>query len=220
MKRRGRKLIFILAMLASFTMLLGCVKKNSENTTATVETPTPTPTETPEPSATPEPTATPEEDQTVVSAVEVEGTEEDKQDDRESDQKDTSASSDDSGSGSNDGNGNDDINNKDESDGNNKVNMNFADDYKPREELSDEEVGYGSDNVPEASGTVASGEGNQAKIASAVYVRSGPGAENEIIGSLSEGDTVVVLGNEDGWLKINYGNKVGYFYQDYVALDW
>lgn len=241
MKRKGRKLMFLLAMSASLIMLFGCVKNNSENKTAIVETPTPTPEEMPDatdtltPEEKPEPTDTPEPTQTVVSAVEMEDNDEyndseinndhtsseylnpDLNDDSED--KDNGSDIKDNNDNNTNTNNNNNTNHAESNDGN-EVNMNFADNYQAREELSDEEVGYGSDNVPEASEPVSPGEGNQAKIASAVYVRSGPGTKYEIIGSLYEGDTVVVLGNEGGWLKINYGNSMGYFYQDYVALEW
>lgn len=221
MTKSRMKLMFLLTMLVSVFMLFGCVKKKTDNTTATVETPTPTPTEveTPEETPTPTPTvtvtATPTPKETVVSAVEVEDTE---YDNNRNDDGYTASSGNSGTSGSNNNSNNNNNGNGSSNTGSSA--LVFSDDYVDRSELSDDQVGYGSGTVPEASGPFSPGEGNQALISASVYVRSGPGRTSEIIGSLREGDVVIVLGNENGWLKINYGDKVGYFYQEYAALDW
>lgn len=230
MSKSGMKLMFLLMMLVSVSMLFGCVKKKTDNTTATVETPTPTPTEveipeetqtpTPTVTVTATPTETPTPTETVVSAVEVEDTE---YDNNRNDDGYTASSGNSGTSGSNNNSNNNNSSNNNNGNGSSNTGNStlvFSDDYVDRSELSDDQVGYGSGTVPEASGPLSPGEGNQALISAAVYVRSGPGRTNEIIGSLREGDVVIVLGNENGWLKINYGDKVGYFYQEYAALDW
>lgn len=227
MRKSGMRLMFFIAMLVSVSMLFGCVKKKTDNTTATVETPTPTPTEdekpeetlTPTPTVTVTPTATQTPTETVVSAVEIEDTE---NQDTQNNNTGYTAPSGNSGTSNNssNSNSNNSSNNNSGNSSSGDSTLVFADDYVDRSELTDEQVGYGSGTVPEASGPLSPGEGNQALISASVYVRSGPGRTNEIIGSLREGDVVIVLGNENGWLKINYGNKVGYFYQEYAARNW
>lgn len=48
-------------------------------------------------------------------------------------------------------------------------------------------------------------------------VRSGPGTSYSKLGSLSNGSTVTILGEEKGWYKIAYGKANGYVSGDYIA---
>ena len=48
-------------------------------------------------------------------------------------------------------------------------------------------------------------------------VRSGPDTTHSIIGSLKDGDTVVVLGEENGWYQILYADKSGQAATGYVS---
>ena len=52
--------------------------------------------------------------------------------------------------------------------------------------------------------------------ASVLNVREAPGAG--IIGSLSYGENVTVIGYENGWCQIQLGDKTGYIYGNYVSI--
>lgn len=214
MKKKGMELIFLVTVITFVFFAAGCVKKKTDNTTATVETPTPTeaPEATATPTETPKPTVTPSVPETIVNPVEVEDEDSDVYD---SDEWDTDNGYENNGgyTGNGSGTSGNGGNNAETAD-NTHI---FADDYT--DDLPDDQVGYASGPVSEASEPASPGEGNQAIIAADVYVRSGPGTTYEIIGLLKEGKTVVILGNENGWLKINYGTKTGYFYKDYVVKE-
>lgn len=50
-------------------------------------------------------------------------------------------------------------------------------------------------------------------------IRSGPGTNYPVLASASNGSTITILGEENGFYKINYsGNKVGYVSKDYVSI--
>lgn len=59
-------------------------------------------------------------------------------------------------------------------------------------------------------GTVNTSSGN-------LTVRSGPGTTYGRIGSLAKGTTVTILGEENGWYRITYGNGEGYVSKDYIV---
>ena len=48
-------------------------------------------------------------------------------------------------------------------------------------------------------------------------VRKGPGTGHEVIGSLKKGEQVTIIGEENGWYKINYGSGAGYVSKDYIG---
>ena len=50
-------------------------------------------------------------------------------------------------------------------------------------------------------------------------VRSGPGLDTSIVGSLSDGDRIVILGTSDGWHRINYDGETAYVSAEYVRLE-
>ncbi len=52
--------------------------------------------------------------------------------------------------------------------------------------------------------------------ASSLNVRKGPGTDHDKIGSLANGETIKVLGESNGWVKILYNNKIGYVSRDYL----
>lgn len=56
-------------------------------------------------------------------------------------------------------------------------------------------------------------------VNSTLNVRSGPGTTYDIIGSIAKGTTVTILAEENGWYKINYGQKEGYVSKDYIKLQ-
>ncbi len=52
---------------------------------------------------------------------------------------------------------------------------------------------------------------------SALNVRSGPGTDHDKIGSLGYGDTVTIVGEEDGWYQITSGSLAGYVSKEYIS---
>lgn len=61
----------------------------------------------------------------------------------------------------------------------------------------------------QATGTVTAGPLN---------IRSGPSSSNNIVGSLNEGDVVVILDTVDGWHRVTSGGVTGYISADYVEV--
>ncbi len=49
-----------------------------------------------------------------------------------------------------------------------------------------------------------------------VNVRSGPGTDHDVLGSLSSGTEVTAVGEDGDWVIIEYGDGTGYIYGDYV----
>ena len=50
-------------------------------------------------------------------------------------------------------------------------------------------------------------------------IRSGPGKEYDVVASAQNGAQVTILGEENGFYKINYtGDKIGYVSKDYVSI--
>jgi len=74
---------------------------------------------------------------------------------------------------------------------------------------------------PSGGGTTASG-GQQGKVVNAekgVNIRSGPGTDYDKVASASNGAKVTVLGEENGWYKVQYkNNKTGYIRKDYISI--
>ncbi|MFA5624851.1 MAG: SH3 domain-containing protein [Bradymonadales bacterium] len=54
--------------------------------------------------------------------------------------------------------------------------------------------------------------------ASALNVRKGPSTETDKIGSLAQGSTVNILGEEKGWAKILHKNTLGYVSKEYLDI--
>lgn len=71
-----------------------------------------------------------------------------------------------------------------------------------------------------SSGTVASGTTGQVVNAQkGLNIRSGPGKDYGVVASAQNGSTVTILGEENGFYKINYsGDKIGYVSKDYVSI--
>ena len=67
------------------------------------------------------------------------------------------------------------------------------------------------------SGTPTTGTGKV--TASSLRVRSGAGLNYSQIGSLSKGTTVEILGESNGFYKIDYSGKTGYISKTYVNLS-
>ncbi len=73
---------------------------------------------------------------------------------------------------------------------------------------------------PEPSGgTIA--PGTRVKIVNAgsgLNIRSGPGTENSVVASASNGAEVTVVGEENGWYRVRYnGSQEGYVRKDFVS---
>ncbi|MBQ7714184.1 MAG: SH3 domain-containing protein [Oscillospiraceae bacterium] len=52
-----------------------------------------------------------------------------------------------------------------------------------------------------------------------VNVRSGPGTGYDRVEQLAKGKTVSILGEENGWYRVSWGDSTGYILKDYVAAD-
>lgn len=49
-------------------------------------------------------------------------------------------------------------------------------------------------------------------------LRSGAGTQHEVLATANAGDTVVVLEEENGWYKVDFGTQVGYMSGGYVSV--
>jgi uncharacterized protein YgiM (DUF1202 family) len=80
-------------------------------------------------------------------------------------------------------------------------------------------VTSGSTDTSGSSGTTQGTSSGSGKItASSLRVRSGAGLNYSQIGSLSKGTTVEILGESNGFYKINYKSQTGYISKTYVSL--
>ena len=61
--------------------------------------------------------------------------------------------------------------------------------------------------------------GQVVNVHSGLNVRSGASTSSGIIGSLSNGSNVTILGESGNWYKIKYGNSTGYVSKDYVKTS-
>ena len=71
-----------------------------------------------------------------------------------------------------------------------------------------------TETPPPSTGSAGTGVVNTA----ALNVRSGAGTGNSIIGSLKSGQSVTILGESNGWYKIQYGNTTGWVSGQYVTV--
>lgn len=71
-----------------------------------------------------------------------------------------------------------------------------------------------------SGGTVASGtQGTIVNAEKGVNIRSGPGTDNSVVASASNGAAVTILGEENGWYQIRYsGNQTGYVRKDFISV--
>ncbi len=60
--------------------------------------------------------------------------------------------------------------------------------------------------------------GKVINVSSSLNVRQGPSTNHTVIGSLSNGQSVTILGKEGNWYKIEYGSSVGYVSADYIQV--
>lgn len=67
--------------------------------------------------------------------------------------------------------------------------------------------------------SIAGSTGRVINAQSGLNIRSGPGKDYGVVASAQNGSTVTILGEENGFYKINYsGDKVGYVSKDYVSI--
>ena len=77
----------------------------------------------------------------------------------------------------------------------------------------------GGDEQGTTTGPVTSGTQGTINADGGLYIRSGPGTEYDVLASAPDGATVVILGEENGWYKIQYsGSSTGYVSGDYVTV--
>lgn len=57
-------------------------------------------------------------------------------------------------------------------------------------------------------------------IADGVRVRSGPGTQYGVLGTLSKSQTVSVISISNGWAKIKFGSDSGYVSAQYLKRIW
>ena len=60
--------------------------------------------------------------------------------------------------------------------------------------------------------------GQVVNVHSSLNVRSGASTSSGVIGSLSNGSKVTIVGESGSWYKINYGNTTGYVSKEYISL--
>ena len=56
-------------------------------------------------------------------------------------------------------------------------------------------------------------------VDSTVNVRSGPGTNYDILGTLKKKDTVLIYSLEENWYCIDFNGTKGYVHKQYVAFD-
>ena len=99
-----------------------------------------------------------------------------------------------------------------------------------QEEKQETEEGAQTEETEEGAQTEEAEEGDQTEEAertcrpaegNAPNIRSGPGSDNEVIGSVGEGEVMTVRGEEeDGWLPIRTADGLeGYVFADLVVMD-
>ena len=70
-------------------------------------------------------------------------------------------------------------------------------------------------STPVTSGTM----GTIINAGNGLNIRSGPGTDNSVVASASNGAQVVILGEENGWYHIRYsGNQTGYVSKEFVSI--
>lgn len=91
----------------------------------------------------------------------------------------------------------------------------------------DTAVQQNADETVAVTAQVSEGTGQQEQNVAAkktgyatasVNVRSKPSNEGEILGTLSKGTSVEILGSEGNWYQISFAGKTGYVYNKYISL--
>ena len=76
-----------------------------------------------------------------------------------------------------------------------------------------------SSSESSTQGTTSGKSGQVVNVHSSLNVRSGASTSSSVIGSLSNGSKVTIVGESGSWYKINYGNTTGYVSKDYVQAS-
>ncbi|MFQ9882692.1 MAG: SH3 domain-containing protein [Clostridium sp.] len=76
-----------------------------------------------------------------------------------------------------------------------------------------------SSSESSSQGTTSGKSGQVVNVHSSLNVRSGASTSSSVIGSLSNGSKVTIVGESGSWYKINYGNTTGYVSKDYVQAS-
>ena len=77
----------------------------------------------------------------------------------------------------------------------------------------------GSDESNSSGETSTNKSGQVVNVHSSLNVRSGASTSSKIIGSLSNGSNVTIVGESGNWYKIKYGNSTGYVSKDYIKAS-
>jgi uncharacterized protein YgiM (DUF1202 family) len=64
-----------------------------------------------------------------------------------------------------------------------------------------------------------SAEGKVVNVNNRATVREQPDSESERLGAIDRGRTVTVLETVGEWVKIRYGNRIGYLFGEYVEIN-
>lgn len=51
-----------------------------------------------------------------------------------------------------------------------------------------------------------------------LYVRNGPSVDYPVVGNLSEGFVATIVGVNDGWIKVSYGDYTGFVHPEYIEI--
>ena len=71
-----------------------------------------------------------------------------------------------------------------------------------------------------SSGSTTGNTGTIVNAEQGLNIRSGPGTEYEKVASAQNGASVAILGEENGWYRIDYGGgRIGYVLKDYVSVN-
>ena len=76
-----------------------------------------------------------------------------------------------------------------------------------------------SSSESSSQGTTSGKSGQVVNVHSSLNVRSGASTSSSVIGSLSNGSKITIVGESGSWYKINYGNTTGYVSKDYVQTS-
>ena len=71
---------------------------------------------------------------------------------------------------------------------------------------------------PDDSSTTETVQTGTVKVSNALNVRSGAGTSYSVLGSLSNGAKVEIVGTSGSWYKIKYGSGYGYVSKDYITV--
>ena len=77
----------------------------------------------------------------------------------------------------------------------------------------------GATATDNGGGEAAGGGGKVTVNDTGVNVRSGPGTDSDTIGKAENGKEYELLGEENGWYKINFNGSTGYIRNDFATKN-